>query len=152
MLKIKVEDLDLINYYEKVNTIGYEDDCGIDLICPNDIIVPINKVTKINLGISCEFDKGAFWLVSRSSIVNTPLQLANGIGIIDPSYRGPIIAAVRCFKDMQHESTINDKYYVIKKGTRLFQIVSPDGKPIKVQLVDTLTETVRDKKGFGSTN
>ena len=154
LLKIKInsEDEDLKKYYEeKVNHIGYDKDCGVDLMTPIDIKAYKNKVTKINLGISCEFissnGSGAFWLVPRSSIVNTPLQLANSIGIIDPEYRGPIIACVRCFED---DALTN--YYEIVKGSRLFQIVAPDGNPIKVELVDELTTTQRGINGFGSTN
>lgn len=149
LLKIKVNENNkdiLIEYYEK-NHIGYDRDCGVDLVIPDDYDIKQNSVTKIDLGISCEFipswsnQSEAFWLVPRSSIVNTPLQMANSIGIIDPEYRGPIIACVRCFED-----------YKIKQGTRLFQIVSPDGKPIKIELVTELTPTKRGTNGFGSTN
>ena len=167
VLKIKINDSEykeyLTTYYqEKVNHIGYDKDCGVDLITPTNIIANVGRITKIDLGISCEFVpanhlSGAFWLVPRSSIVNTPLQMANSIGIIDPEYRGPIVACVRCFKDNNHYTTTLplssgfDKHYEIVKGTRLFQIVSPDGNPIKVELVDELTTTNRGNKGFGST-
>lgn len=164
-LKIKISDSHTDNelltkyYQEKVNNIGYDRDCGVDLVTPIDVIADVGKVTKINLGIECEFIpngeelSGAFWLVPRSSIVNTPLQLANSIGIIDPEYRGNIIAAVRCMTSLDHYSTLSDeKCYKVEKGTRLFQIVSPDGKPIKVELVSELTPTRRGAQGFGSTN
>jgi dUTP pyrophosphatase len=144
-------------YKEKVSQIGYDRDCGVDLIMPFDYTVMTNEVTKLGLGIECEFIpageiiSGAFWLVPRSSLANTPLQLANSIGIIDPEYRGQLIAAVRCFVDRKHPRTMNESRYDINKGERLFQIVAPDGKPIRIEVVDELTPTRRGANGFGST-
>ena len=114
------------------------------------------------MGIACEFvpnspspytgESGAFDLVPRSSIANTPLSLANSIGIFDPQYRGEVIAALRCHLDRDHPSTIDDFKYEVKKGTRLVQIVAPDRKPIQVELVEELGSTERGSGGFGSTN
>lgn len=187
-LKIKICDelsLDeqnfLKDYYQsKIKTIGYERDCGVDLVIPKCLKANVGCITKINFGIECEFIpfgeevSGPFWLIPRSSISNTPLQMANGIGVIDPEYRGPIIAAVRCFEDSNHKSSVFGlspeyllellknhegsvvepliKHYYIEKGVRLFQIISPDGKPIKIELVEKLTQTKRGSNGFGSTN
>jgi dUTP pyrophosphatase len=120
-------------------------------------------VTKINLGIQCELvtrthnitqastyieekykEVGeSYMMVPRSSISSTPLSMANSIGIIDQGYRGPLIAAVR------NHDHIN---YTVEQGTRLFQIVAFDGKPIQVEVVNTLSETDRGSGGFGSTN
>ena len=36
-------------------------------------------------------------------------------------------------------------------GTRLFQICSPDLSPLKLVIVEELTETSRGEGGFGST-
>ena len=41
--------------------------------------------------------------------------------------------------------------YTIKKGTRLFQLCSPDLKELKFKLTNTLSETSRGEGGFGST-
>ena len=176
LLKIRIADncpnRDYVSeYYEnKVAKISYANDCGVDLVCPTDLIIPTNKVTRINLGIECEFiptepyDRtpgrpsnadpisGPFMLAPRSSISSTPLSLANSIGIIDPGYRGVLMGAVRCHVDRDHESTLNDSAYKVNKGDRLFQIVAFDGKPIKVVLTDTLSHTDRGTNGFGSTN
>lgn len=164
LLKIKILDdcpnkEYVRNYYqEKVKKISYKKDCGVDIIFPDDVVFMTNKVTKCNLGISCEFipdgqtESGPFRLESRSSISNTPLMLANGAGIFDPEYRGPIIGAFRCHVDRDHPSTLDEFKYQAKKGDRLVQVVAPDMKPISVELVDTLTETERGSNGFGSTN
>jgi dUTP pyrophosphatase len=145
-------------YYEKkAAAICYKNDSGVDLINPTSFEVSPNEyVTRIGLGIQCELvkrfgtresiytDHGeGYMLVPRSSISNTPLSMANSIGIIDAGYRGEIIACVR-----SHQS---DKY-IIEKGTRLFQIVAFDGKPIHVEVVDELSDSDRQHNGFGSTS
>lgn len=146
------------NYYQNIKNIGYVNDCGIDLIFPSDFYFATNQVTKCGLGIACElisnndYKSKAFVLDARSSISNTPLMLANSRGIIDPGYRGEIIAAFRCFIDKNHKSTINDFCYIAKKGDRLVQIVAPDMEPIKVVLTDDLSQTDRNTNAFGSTN
>lgn len=149
----------VLDYYNnKIESTSYLNDCGVDLVCPAEVIVSTNQVTKIGLGIECEFvpedptNSKGYMLVPRSSISATPLSLANSIGIIDPGYRGEIIAAVRCHIDRAHESTLNNSNYMVKKGDRLFQIISYDGKPIKIQLTETLSQSDRGANGFGSTN
>lgn len=146
-------------YYEKkIATIGYEGDCGVDLVVPMTQEIGTSDVTKIGLGIQCALYKSytkskdkvciskPYMLVPRSSISSTPLSMANSIGIIDPGYRGQIIAAVR----NHTPNTYNT--FTVAEGTRLFQIVAFDGKPIKVKLVDELSTTLRGEGGFGSTN
>lgn len=135
-------------YENKINTIGYKGDCGVDLIIPATQTIASKGVTKIGLGIQCELTHSEYcssepyMLVPRSSISATPLSMANSIGIIDPGYRGQIIAPLR-----NHEDD-----YIVEAGTRLFQIVAFDGRPIKIILNDNLTLTERGDGGFGSTN
>ena len=86
----------------------------------------------------------SYYLVPRSSIANTDFQLANSIGIIDAGYRGNIKAKVRNFNPS--ESSILNPF------SSYFQIIAPDLKPIKINIVNSLTITTRDNGGFGSTN
>ena len=58
--------------------------------------------------------------------------MANSIGIIDKGYRGKIMAKV---------DNIKTESFIIKKGTRLFQIVSPIMLPINITIVNKLSET-----------
>ena len=127
-------------YYEQHKTF-YEGDCGIDLYCPDDMIIQSGDTKTIDFGISCEANSGYF-LVPRSSISKTPLRMTNSIGIIDKGYRGNIMAKV---------DNIKSEEFMIKKGTRLFQIVSPTMLPINISIVDKLSETSRGEGGFGST-
>lgn len=130
----------------------HEGDAGLDLFCPDEIICPPHSLaTPINFKIKCQMVKWAgvfdakyisYLLVPRSSISNTPLRLANSIGVIDSGYRGYIIAKV---------DNLSDKEYVINKGDRLFQIIRGDLEPFIFKVVDELSDTERSEGGFGST-
>jgi dUTPase len=115
-------------------------DSGFDLPCVKDC--ECTGTTKYNLEVRLALYRddtpSAFYLYPRSSISNTPLRLANSVGIIDRGYRGPMIA---CF----------DGTASIKKFQRLVQVCTPTLEPMRVQLVDSLDHTVRGEGGFGST-
>ena len=100
-------------------------DSGVDIYFPEHILVQPGETTFINLGIQCAafkyncglFQPSPYYLYPRSSISKTPLRLANSVGIIDSGYRGDIIAAV---------DHIGKEPFLVRKGTRLFQICAPD--------------------------
>jgi hypothetical protein len=84
-----------------------------------------------------------YYLVPRSSICKSPLIMANSVGIIDKTYRGPIKAPVK---------NLSSTPYSVTEGTRLFQIIAPNmGHISEVRLVQSLDETARGEGGFGST-
>lgn len=149
-----------------VNRNNHKDDAGVDLYIPNKIVVPAGargflidhlvagkmfckalashrkRDSDGNLDLTDSFGATSYILVPRSSIVNTPLRMANSIGIIDSSYRGHLIAAV---------DNLSSEPFAIDDGTRLFQICAPGLTPLKLEVVDSLDETVRGSGGFGST-
>jgi dUTPase len=124
-------------------------DSGFDLPCPKEQL--LQGTTKYNLEVKISMSRvtndgesllqtvpSAFYLYPRSSISNTPVRLANSVGIIDSGYRGPMIA---CF----------DGTHQVEKMQRLVQICTPTLEPMYVYLVNSLGETVRNEGGFGST-
>ncbi len=124
---------------------------GFDLLIPKDQFVGSNMVNnsnhvyKIDHQVSCSMTIHAkftgYYMYPRSSIIKTPMRLANSVGIIDAGYRGNIIAAVD--SNQQFSLTMGDRY---------FQICAPTLCPIYVELVDDLGEqTARGSGGFGST-
>jgi len=128
---------------------NYTTDSGLDLYCPEMIVVPPRTQAKIDFKINCEMivneqDVG-YILAPRSSIVKTPLRMSNSIGVIDSTYRGNIMAFV---------DNISDLEYTINKNDRLFQIILPTLEPFNIELcesVDNLSTTTRGSGGFGST-
>ena len=125
----------------------HDGDSGIDLYCPETITVMPGTLHKIDMKIQCEMisnDKNiSYYLYPRSSIVKTPLRMANSVGIIDSGYRGNIIACV---------DNISEIPYTIERNTRLFQICAPDLSSINLSIVNSLSDTDRGTGGFGSTN
>ena len=145
-IKIQIDDQNVKNLYENHSTFN-SGDSGLDLFCPEDILVGPNETIFINFKIKCEVlnnqNKNISWfLIPRSSISKTPLRMANSIGLMDAGYRGDVIAAVDNIKNVNYE---------IKKGQRLFQVCSPNLEDINMELVESLSTTGRGEGGFGST-
>mgnify|MGYP001204378792 FL=1 len=153
VLELKVDNSVSEEVKQYYNTLALKEssDSGIDLIAIEDVIIGANKIGTLNFKIKCQMTNTndnnyyPYYLYPRSSISKTPLLMANSVGIIDKDYRGDIMAKVR---HMPFEG--NDDYNV-EKGTRLFQICSPDLSPLKLVIVKELTETSRGEGGFGST-
>lgn len=139
----------------------HEGDAGLDLLCPEEIIVhPYTQGITIDFKIRCEAWKYnrnditksscihkknrmvSYQLVPRSSISKTPLRMSNSIGIIDAGYRGNIMAKV---------DNISNTTFTIEKGTRLFQIIGPKLEPIVYNITSELNDSTRSTGGFGST-
>ena len=121
----------------------HKGDAGLDLYVLQDDTFKAGETKKIKLGISCENQDGkGYFLFPRSSISKTPLRMANSIGLIDAGYRGEIMAVCDNIKDYD---------FSIKKGDRLFQLVSSDLSDIEFSIVDKLSDTTRGAGGFGST-
>jgi dUTP pyrophosphatase len=133
-------------YYYEYKT-KHEGDSGIDLINTSTLKVNPFDVETINFEIQCEMrdekeELVSYYLYPRSSISKTPLMMANNIGVIDAGYRGNIMAKVR-------NVSINDT--IITENEKLFQICSPNLKPIKIKIVENLSNSSRGDGGFGST-
>jgi dUTP pyrophosphatase len=145
---------------------GEFQDSGFDLLIPfnyweTDTTYLANRLSeftfKLPLRVKCAMvvDGGytGYYLYPRSSIVKTPLRVANSVGIIDSGYRGEITAVVD-----KHDAA-NDWKTVLKRDCkkldRLFQICAPGLMPFSVELVtqeDQLSaSTERGSGGFGST-
>jgi dUTP pyrophosphatase len=142
-LKIKPLNMDAVAMYTAHGHF-HDGDCGLDLFILEEVTIEPGETKAIKLGIACETECGkGYMLAPRSSISDTPLRLANSIGIIDGGYRGEIIAKVDNIKNFPYKTTV---------GKRLFQLVAFDGGPISFELVDTLSETTRGTGGFGSSD
>ena len=146
-LLIKPENENVKSYYKNHSSYN-KGDSGLDLFVPEDIEVKCGETVFVDLQIKCELlDKEnkniSYYLYPRSSISKTPLILANSVGIIDAGYRGNIKAAVKYIPSYDDIKSDEGSIYIIKKGTRLFQLCSPDLKELKFKLSNTLSETSR---------
>ena len=75
--------------------------------------------------------------------MHTPLRMSNSVGVIDAGYSGSVKLVL--------DNT--SKYiYTVEPGTRLCQIVSPDMRPMVVNVVDNIENpSSRKARGIGST-
>lgn len=127
----------------------YADDAGWDLRFPEDVTIEARETKRLHLGlaVACYADSehlapAACTMIPRSSIVNTPLRMANSIGLIDAGYRGELLAVV---------DNCSDEPYEVKRGSRLFQLVGRSLLPFQWGAVEQLPDTERGEEGFGST-
>lgn len=156
ILAIKCED-HVKDMYQSHSTF-HPGDAGLDLFCPEDLTVSPGDTVKINLYIKCEMiyiyrqceqntthvleRNSSYYLYPRSSIIKTPLRLANSVGIFDSGYRGYVMVVLDNIKNVPYE---------IKRGDRLVQICSGDLTEFDFKIVDELSESKRGEGGFGST-
>lgn len=132
-------------------------DAGLDLIVPDDILIPANEKVLVDLQVKsqlvskCPLGFGkryhSYILMPRSSMATTtPLILANSIGLIDSGYTGnlkiPLI-------------NVSNDDFMIAKGSRLVQLITPNLSPISDFKLKTKEQfnrkTTRGDGGFGST-
>jgi dUTP pyrophosphatase len=118
-------------------------DAGSDLCSIENVkIFPLERKA-ISTGISVEIPEGYYGRIAPRS----GLAYKNGIdvlaGVIDSSYRGQI--KVILF------NTDKDKFFEIKSGDRIAQLIIEDHFNLEFEVVDELSYTDRGEGGFGST-
>ena len=154
---------------------------GFDLFVAKEMQCEAGKVSLLDLGCKARMIKVHedgleedvhYWLAPRSSIWKSGVTQANSMGIIDKSYRGPLMGAVLPIHKpsgywsqlsagegaktgsyiwMNCDSQVTGSP-LIEKGQRLFQVLAPDMGWIKeIKIVDSLSQTSRGEGGFGST-
>jgi dUTP pyrophosphatase len=138
---------DAVRELYEVKGTQYSSDSGWDLRFTEDILVAPGETVKCDFGLSvCAHNErgmpSAVLMLPRSSIVKTPLRMANSVGLIDSSYRGTLKAFV---------DNIKTEPYQIKRGDRLFQLIAPSAVPFQITEAKELPVSDRGANGFGST-
>lgn len=124
-------------------------DVGYDLTAISLVKEVVQGYTYMyDTGICIEVPPGYYTeIVPRSSIVKTGFMLSNGVGIIDPHYRGSLkICLTRVVKD--------ECLYLAPPTVPfvLCQLLVKKAEYAMFNQVDELSETVRGAGGFGSTD
>ena len=119
---------------------------GVDLKAPNEVTVPINKLTYIELGIIVQLPKGCYGRVAPRS----GLSLKHGIdvfaGVIDRDYQGQL--GVLLFNHGSKEHTF-------KRGEAIAQLICEKCEIPTIVLgtsIQDMKPTERGTKGFGSSD
>lgn len=125
-----------------------EESSGMDVraYLPNTDGVKIGpgKVKLIPTGLKFQIPKG-FELQCRSRsglALNNSIFVLNSPGTIDSDYTGEVGVVLANF---------GDSVFVVKHGDRVAQLVLASVTRAKLAFSETLHETVRGSKGFGST-
>jgi dUTP pyrophosphatase len=177
-LYIKPDDDVIKNLYENHSTYN-PGDSGLDLFCPDRVIIPAKTTKIVNLKIKCEafsidYDKEFLKVnkyISESTTLEELKETVNNIKLTEQNCsfyllaRSSISNTPLIFKnsvgvmDAGYRGhvkaafyNLSDEDYIITPLQRLVQICSPDLKQIKFEVVNTLSDTQRGEGGFGSTN
>lgn len=133
------EGLDLPRY-------AYEGDAGLDLRSAIDIELKPFERFAIPTGIAIALPRGyAGFVQPRSGLaIRNGLSLVNTPGLIDADYRGEIkVIAI----NLDPSEPIQ-----LHRGDRIAQLVILQVPIVDLQEVDSLDETERGSKGFGSSS
>ena len=131
-----------ITCFATVPTKGSPDSAGYDLYSAYDYIIEPWRRTTVQTDLQIVVPNGTYGrIVSRSGLC-VRYGLHVGAGVIDPDYRGNVGVVLFNF---------GNQSYNIKKGERIAQLVCEKIKLPEIEVVQSLTETIRGADGFGST-
>ncbi|WP_420455199.1 hypothetical protein [Rubrivirga sp.] len=117
-------------------------DSGFDLVLLEPVKV-LGDVTLYDTGVRVQPAYGWYFdLVPRSSISKTGYMLANSVGVIDRTYTGPVLVALR---------KVDPEAPELALPARLVQIIPRPIVQVRIVEVDDLDTTERGAGGFGST-
>ncbi len=139
-------DIKKLNDTAMLPTRGSEQAAGWDLYSNNTetVILEAHKTAMIGTGLSMAIPEGYFGAVfARSGLATKQgLRPANCVGVIDSDYRGEIIVSLHNDRDEVRK---------IEPKERIAQLVVMPYLSVEFEEKDTLDETKRGEKGFGST-
>ena len=125
-------------------TRAHPTDAGLDLYAAETVHIIPNQVTLVPTGVAVAIPAGHVGLlIARSSLaVKKSMTLANGVGVIDPDYRGEIQVPITPLDGCRN---------IVQAGTRIAQLVIlPIALP-RLDVVADLDDTTRGAGSFGST-
>ncbi|GIP65420.1 deoxyuridine 5'-triphosphate nucleotidohydrolase [Virgibacillus pantothenticus] len=137
-LKIK-----LIHEEAKLPFRANDGDAGLDLFSIEEKIIKSGKAELVRTGIQIELPKGTEAQVRpRSGLaLKHSVTVLNSPGTIDEGYRGEIKVIL-----INH----GKEDVTIEKHMRIAQMIIAPVLQVKLEQTDNLSNTARDKNGFGS--
>lgn len=119
-------------------------ECGYDVVAAVEPVIQDTYI-EYDIGIQVEPPAGFYFiLVPRSSVTKYDLVFAQGVGIIDPTYRGNLKMRFKRIK-----TAVGSKIYDV--GDKIGQLVLMPYFSAPIVQKETLTDTARGAGGFGST-
>ncbi|MBD5162289.1 MAG: dUTP diphosphatase [Oscillibacter sp.] len=108
------------------------------------VVIPAGGQAMIPTGIAAAIPEGYVGIMAvRSSMgIRHGITMANGIGVIDSDYRGPLSVGLY---------NLREEDYVVQPGDRVAQLLVVPVLCPELEIVSELPETERGAGGFGST-
>lgn len=120
---------------------SHRGDAGLDLFSSIDCVLEDGQILAVPTGIQVAIPQGFVGLIWDKSGLS--LQGVHRLaGVIDSGYRGEVKVVM---------ANLRNKPFVIEKGMKVAQMLIQPVEEIKVVELDTLEETSRGERGFGST-
>ncbi len=126
---------------------AHDDDAGFDLFSDEDVIIPAmeRKVIKTGISVSINNIESDNYSCYLRIAPRSGLSVKKGIdvfaGVVDLGYRGEIMI---CLFNSSKED------FEIKKGDKIAQMIPTLILKTNIQEVNSLEDTSRGEKGFGS--
>ena len=139
-MKLKTK---LLTKDSKLPTKANIGDAGVDLYDNKTVTINTGVVGKIPTGIAFAIPKGYWIKLEDRGGFFTNVQLKIGAGIIDNGYTGEIIVCML---------NATNRPITIEKGQAFAQAILFELIEATVEEVDSLEETERGGKGFGSSD
>lgn len=131
-----------LNKKAKIPTYAHDTDAGMDLFAAAEVSLAPGERSQIPTGIALAVPKGFVGLVWDKSGLSHRCGLKTLGGVVDADYRGEIVVGM---------VNLGEETYVFKEGDKVAQILIQKVEHADLVEVDTLDETIRGEKGFGST-
>jgi len=131
----------LLNEKAVVPSRGSKQSSGYDLSSVNNIVVKARSKAMIDTGVIIAIPDGCYARVAPRSGLTWKHSIDVGAGVIDADYRDSIKVILFNHSDIDFE---------VKVGDRIAQLILERIFTPEVDVVSTLSETIRGKNGFGS--
>lgn len=120
---------------------AHDQDAGIDLRTPTACTVLAHGWAIVDTGVHIELPPGTAGILISKSGLNVNHDITS-TGLIDEGYTGSI--RVKLYNH-------GDRGYRFEKGDKVSQLVIVQVEKPEIEVVESLGETDRGDKGFGST-
>ena len=121
-------------------TRAYETDAGLDLYAMEKQIIPARESAVFDTGVHIQLPPGTVGMLKSKSGLNVKHGITSE-GVIDVGYTGSI--KVKLYNHSGYD-------YTVEKGDKISQLVIMPVVMPELHLVDSLEDTERGNKGFGS--
>lgn len=120
---------------------AYIGDAGVDVYASERTVLAPGGCFAIPVGIALEIPYGYYAYVTDKSGLSITHKIKTMGGVIDSNYRGEIHAGL---------INLSDTEYVFEVGDKVAQIIIQKTEQFSFEEVDTLGESDRGEKRFGS--